>query len=127
MKTTIERRGAERTTLIQLNWAMSIIGGSDFNEHPWKDQSPTRFEAKNISYLGLKIVANFKVSLFSELQFAVICRNDGRELARIKGKVVRLEEVDTGKSEKDYGIAIEFLEEGSHKLRQVWPSIQTET
>ena len=35
----------------------------------------------------------------------------GTILAQIKGKVVRLEEVDTGQDEKSFGIAVQFLEE----------------
>lgn len=68
-----------------------------------------RFEAKNISQSGLKFISNMKIPLFSEVAFSLLDKNTGRKLAALQGKVVRVEEIDTGKGERNFGIALEFL------------------
>lgn len=100
----------------------------EFKELPWVftvqlsqpvklDQS-MRFEAKNISVGGIKFIANQKVSLFDELSFLFFDKSSGKELTHISGRVVRLEEVDTGNFEKIYGIAVEFHSDGDSFLRE---------
>lgn len=70
---------------------------------------PLRIEAKNISLGGGKFVSNRRFALFSEVQFSLFGQADGQLLATVRGKVVRLEEIDTGFGERTYGMAMEFL------------------
>lgn len=93
----------------------------DFQKRPWvfglqaiapaSSERPHRIEAKNIGLGGCKFSSNHKIPLFQEVQITIYSQMSGTILAQIKGKVVRLEEVDTGQDEKSFGIAVQFLEE----------------
>jgi hypothetical protein len=77
-------------------------------EPSWPDR-PLRVEARNISRSGLKYLSNRKFPLFSQVSLIFFDRGEGKELASLTGKVVRLEEIDTGVGERTYGVAVEFL------------------
>lgn len=76
---------------------------------PWTDDKPLRLEARNISRGGLKFLSNQRIPLFEEVQAVLFAKADGKEIDRLRGRVVRLEEIDTGFGEKTYRIALEFL------------------
>jgi hypothetical protein len=76
---------------------------------PAGGERPLRLNATNISRSGLKFQSNSKIPLFEQVQIALFDKSSGKELATLFGKVVRVEEVDTGLGEKTYGIAVEFL------------------
>lgn len=88
----------------------------------WAADRPLRIEAKNISQGGLKFLSNQKIALFEEVQVVLFAKADGKELARMLGRVVRLEEVDTGFGEKWYGIALEFLPGEGDRLSEWLPA-----
>jgi hypothetical protein len=77
-------------------------------DKPFEEERPLRVEAKNISQGGLKFFSNHKISLFSLVEVSVFEKCSGKELAQATGKVIRLEEIDTGRGEKTFGIALEF-------------------
>jgi hypothetical protein len=87
---------------------------------PAGPERPIRIEARNISNHGLKIVSNRKVPLFEEVQLVLFSKADGRELATLLGKVVRVEEIDIGAEEMSYGIAMDFTS-GADALRTLIP------
>ncbi len=76
----------------------------------WPDR-PTRVEPKNISRGGTKFLSNRKFQVFENLHVALFDKDTGKSLVSLLGKVVRVEEIDTGYGERTYGIAIEFLAE----------------
>jgi len=80
-----------------------------------------RVEARDISLCGMKFFSNRKIPVFTAVQFSLFGKQDGREVATISGKVVRLEEIDTGHGEKTYGIALEFIS-GAEPLAKVFPA-----
>jgi len=69
---------------------------------------PLRLEARNISRSGLKFLCNQRFALFELLTFSLLEKSSGKPLAEISGKVVRVEEIDTGYGERTFGIAMEF-------------------
>lgn len=91
---------------------------TDFNQLPWvfslrlpkpaDPESPLRLEAKNISAGGLKFMCNRRFALFELITVALFEKATGKPLPLVQGKVVRVEEVDTGFGEKTYGVALEF-------------------
>jgi len=91
----------------------------DFSHFPWvfslqlaepaSPDKPLRVEARDISRTGLKFVSNQKFPLFDQVQIVLFEKETGNEVATLFGKVIRLEEVDTGVTEKTYGIAVEFI------------------
>lgn len=103
MSATPERK-YPRFDFLHFPWVFTI----QLSE-PWDGDKPLRLEAKNISGGGLKFVSNRRVALFEEVNVVLFTKNDGKELIRLRGRVVRLEEIDTGFGEKNYGIALEFL------------------
>lgn len=91
---------------------------------PFEENRPLRVEAKNISQGGIKFFSNHKLPLFSVVEIALYEKATGKELAQAHGKVIRLEEIDTGQGEKTYGIALEF--QNSDVLEPLLKSFQTE-
>jgi hypothetical protein len=81
---------------------------------------PLRLDAKNISGSGVKFLSNYKIPLFEQVQMALFEKPSGKEVATLFGKVVRVEEIDTGLGEKTYGIAVEFITENP-ALRKLFP------
>ncbi|HEY8280483.1 MAG TPA: PilZ domain-containing protein [Bdellovibrionota bacterium] len=69
---------------------------------------PPRMEAKNISKGGLKFLCNRRFTLFDSLQIALFEKSSGKPMGSLQGRVVRVEEIDTGFGERTYGIAVEF-------------------
>lgn len=69
---------------------------------------PLRLEARNISRGGVKFVCNRRFTLFEELHVHLLEKKGGKALAPLQGKVVRVEEIDTGYGERTFGIAVEF-------------------
>ena len=65
-------------------------------------------------------ISNQKINLFTPVEIAIFAKAEGKELAKLQGKVVRVEEVDTGK-EKTFGIALEFLVDEVKILQGIWP------
>lgn len=101
-----------------------------FSQQPWvftlqlkepvEGDLPIRIEAKDISRCGFKFNSNRKIPLFELVYVILFAKDNGRELARPVGKVVRLEEIDTGIGEKTYGIALDFVE-GTEPLHNLLP------
>jgi hypothetical protein len=94
-------------------------------KEPAKGDQPVRVEARNISRCGLKFHSNRKVALFEQVYILLFGKEDGKEIASLVGKVVRLEEIDTGFGEKTYGIALDF-EDGTHTLHRLLPEKEEE-
>ena len=79
-------------------------------EAPFTENRPLRVEARNLSQGGLKFFSNHKIPLFDKVEVSFYEKASGKELAGLQGKVIRLEEIDTGQGEKTYGIALEFAD-----------------
>lgn len=90
----------------------------DFASTPWSfglsnfsiPELPLRLEAKNISMGGLKFSINHRVKLFEKLKISLVDPKKSADQITVVGKVVRVEETDTGQSEKYFGVAISFEE-----------------
>lgn len=85
------------------------------------EDRPVRVEARNISEGGMKFVSNRRLSLFSPIHLSLFDKILGTELAALDGKVVRVEEVDTGLGERIYGIAVQFSA-GTERLGALMPA-----
>jgi PilZ domain len=85
-------------------WVLSVTVGE-----PCRADKPTRIEAKNVSQGGLKFLSNRKFQLFENVQISLFEKGTGKTLVALGGKVVRVEEIDTGFGERTYGIAMQFL------------------
>ena len=102
----------------------------EFGQFPWvfslhltepgPAEKTLRVEARNISRVGLKFVSNRKIPLFEQVQMVIFDKVSGKEVVTLLGKVVRVEEVDTGTGERTYGMAVEFLS-GSPILDKLLP------
>ena len=90
-----------------------------FQESPWHislhlpqkkiaAENIFRLEAKNISPGGIKFICSSRFELHQNIIFDLLPKSDAAPKLRILGKVVRVEEVDTGF--KTYGIALQFSE-----------------
>jgi hypothetical protein len=77
---------------------------------------PLRLEARNMSRGGLKFLSNRKFKLFELLTIHLLEKKGGKALDPLQGKVVRVEEIDTGYGERTFGIALEFADEAATKL-----------
>src|SRR4051812_1849793 len=75
---------------------------------PAAQEKPLRLEARNISGGGLKFVSNRRFSLFELLHCSFIEKGSGKHLSTVQGKIVRVEEIETGFGERTYGIALSF-------------------
>lgn len=75
---------------------------------PAAPERPLRLEAKNISGGGMKFVCNRRFPLFEILQLSLLDKKNGKTVLTPQGKVVRVEEIDTGFGERTFGIALEF-------------------
>ena|SRR3989344_2068202 len=95
----------------QFPWVLAI----ELTSPAWSD-CPLRMEGKNISRGGIKLLSNRKIELFSKVRVSLFDRKSGQALASATGKVVRLEEINTGLSEITYGIALQLLEDPLQKL-----------
>lgn len=103
----------------------------DFQTLPWifsiklarplEDGHPLRIEAKSLSEDGLKFQSNKRVPLFEQIQVSLFDKASGKEALSLLGKVVRLEEVDTGIGEKTYRISLSFIS-GHEALQNILPS-----
>jgi hypothetical protein len=93
---------------------------------PAPSGKPLRLEAKNISRGGIKFLCNRRFQLFEQLQINLFERGSGKSLPNIQGKVVRVEEVDTGYGERTYGIAMEFTS-GTEELANLLPGPSSPT
>ena len=69
---------------------------------------PLRIEARNISRGGVKFLCSRRFPLFETLEIQLLNKKSGKPLPPLQGKVVRVEEIDTGLGERTYGIALEF-------------------
>lgn len=98
------------------------VFGLQFAE-PASTEHPIRVEAKNIGNGGCKFASNKKIPLFQEIQVSLFDKKTGTLVTRLTGKVIRLEEVDTGLTEKLFGIALEFVESPAfqEKLAAIQP------
>jgi c-di-GMP-binding flagellar brake protein YcgR len=74
------------------------------------DEKPVRLEGRNLSRGGIKFASNRRISLFAPVRISFFDKTNGQEAAVVTGKVVRVEEVDTGHGERTYGIAVQFSE-----------------
>jgi hypothetical protein len=106
MKYFPERRHA-RVEFQQLSWVFTLR----LPDAASPDR-PLRVEARNVSRGGMKFVCNRRFALFETLQVDFLEKPSGKPLPPVMGKVVRVEEVDTGYGERTYGIAMEFTEGG---------------
>lgn len=99
-----EKRQYPRVPFQDFSWVFQL----SLSSAPPEDVVP-RFEAKDISQSGIKFVSNRKIPLFSEVALSLLDKTTGKKLVDLQGKVVRVEEIDTGKGEKNYGLALEFF------------------
>lgn len=100
-----ESRRFTRTDFRQLPWVFALKLNA-----PYAGERPLRVEARNIGAGGFKFVSNLRIPVFSEVQVSFFENLSGKELISLTGKVVRLEEVDTGQGEKTFGLALEFAD-----------------
>jgi hypothetical protein len=91
-------------------------------KEPAEGDHPLRVEARDISRCGIKFYSNRKIPLFEQVYVILFAKNDGREIARLAGKVVRLEDIDTGVGERTYGIALDLME-GTEPLHKWLPDL----
>ena len=108
-----ERRSA-RYEFQRFPWIFSLQ-----MEEPAAADAPLRVEARNVSRGGLKFVTNRRIALFETVRGSLLDEN-GQLVAQLTGKVVRVEEVDTGHGERTYGIAVEFTA-GADALEKLIP------
>ena len=73
---------------------------------------PLRLEARNISRGGMKFSCSRRFGLFEILQINLLEKSTGKPLSPMQGKVVRVEEIDTGFGDRTYGVALEFISGG---------------
>lgn len=88
-------------------------------DEPAGADTPIRVEARNVSRGGLKFVTNRRIALFETVRGSLLDES-GQLVAQLTGKVVRVEEVDTGHGEPTYGIAVEFTA-GAESLGKLIP------
>lgn len=100
----VPRRFA-RTEFRQLPWTFALKWDTAFTGN-----APLRVEARNISAVGMKFMCNHRLAMFTAVEVSLFENATGKELLRLSGKVIRLEEIDTGQREKTYGVALEFDE-----------------
>lgn len=89
-------------------WAFALR-----RKRPYDGENPLRIEARNISQGGLKFVSNQRIPLFESVEISLFEKTSGKEVISLAGKVIRLEEVDTGQGEKTFGVALEFADDQS--------------
>ncbi|MGZ3693283.1 MAG: PilZ domain-containing protein [Bdellovibrionota bacterium] len=77
---------------------------------PIAAERPLRVEARNIGAGGVKFMSNLRIPVFSIVEISLFESKTGKLLLNAPGKVIRVEEVDTGQGEKTFGMAIEFTE-----------------
>lgn len=95
---------------------------------PFAGKGSLRVEARNIGAGGMKFVSNHRIPVFSAVEISLFETDSGKELLKVNGKVVRLEEVDMGQGEKTYGMALEFTDpEPLRQLFEKTPSISLKT
>jgi hypothetical protein len=82
---------------------------------------PLRLEARNVSRGGIKFFCNRRFPLFDTLELHFFEKGTGKPLPPLRGKVVRVEEIDTGYGERTYGIALEFTA-GTECLSSLLPA-----
>jgi hypothetical protein len=115
MSYLIERR-YPRLNFAQTSWVFSLR-----LPEPAKPDKPLRLEAKNISRGGMKFVCNRRFQLFEYLHVSFFEKGTGKSFPTVQGKVVRVEEIDTGRGERTYGIALEFVS-GTEDLATFLPN-----
>lgn len=98
-----ERRRSKRRNFADL----SLIFTLKLNEAA-NPENPIRLEARNINLHGLKFQTNYRISLFQQLAIILFDKKAQSDPIPLKAKVVRVEEMDTGRSEIIYGIAVQF-------------------
>jgi hypothetical protein len=96
-------RKHQRMNFFETPWVLGIQMQRDGN------QGIHRLEPKNISLGGIKLLSNIKVPLFETIHMELFDKNTKIDSILTKGKVVRVEETDTGQGEKTYGLAVEFV------------------
>jgi hypothetical protein len=111
----VTERRYPRLPFASLPWVFSL----QLKEAAPGDQ-PFRVEARDISRCGIKFFSNRKIPLFEQVYVVLFAKADGRELARLTGKVVRLEDIDTGMGERTYGIALDLVD-GADALHKLLP------
>ena len=105
-----------RVEFQQLSWVFALR-----LPEPAQHDKPLRLEARNISRCGIKFLCNRRFQLFEYLQVSLFEKGSGKSLPLIQGKVVRVEEIDTGYGERTYGIAMDFIS-GSEVLATLLPA-----
>ncbi|MGE3260543.1 MAG: PilZ domain-containing protein [Bacteriovoracia bacterium] len=113
-----ESRRFERTEFRLLPWVFTLT-----LDAPFAGDRPLRVEARNIGIGGMKFVSNQRIPIFSAVEVSFFENQTGKELAKVTGKVIRVEEVDTGLGEKTFGMALEFAE--SSPLRSLLAGVPT--
>lgn len=111
----ITERKHPRIDFTQVSWVFALR-----LPEPSRPDKPLRLEAKNISRGGIKFVCNRRFQLFEYLHVTLFEKGSGKALPAIQGKVVRVEEIDTGRGERTYGIAVEFVS-GAEELAALLP------
>ncbi len=107
----IPERRHPRTDFSRLPWVFSLR-----LPKPADPDAPLRLEAKNISAGGVKFLCNRVFELFELLHVSLFEKATGKPLPPLQGKVVRVEEINTGFGERTYGIALEFTTGGDALL-----------
>lgn len=111
----ITERRHPRIDFTQVSWVFALR-----LPEPAGSDKPLRLEAKNISRGGMKFVCNRRFQLFEYLHVTLFEKGSGKALPVIQGKVVRVEEVDTGRGERTYGIGMEFVS-GTEGIESLLP------
>jgi len=110
-KPSQERRKSRRKSFEDTTWVFSL-----FLQEKDIPTSPLRLEAQNISLGGIKFLSNRKIPLFDVIYTHLFEKKNKGEPLKLSAKVVRVEEIDTGKTEKTYGIAAQFEEVSEKSL-----------
>jgi hypothetical protein len=104
-KPQAERRKHSRKAFNQTPWLFTLL----LQNSPMNDR-PLRLEAKNIGMGGIKFHANYKFPLFQNIQIQFLDKTSRHDPIVVTAQIIRVEETDTGLSEKTYGLAAKFTE-----------------
>jgi len=98
-----ERRKFPRKVFSDTPWLFTLVLSTQPNA-----EIPLRLEAKNISMGGMKFLSNQKIPLFEKIKLQIMDKHAKSDPIPFQAEVIRVEESDTGKGEKIFGIAIKF-------------------
>ncbi|NUM88055.1 MAG: PilZ domain-containing protein [Bdellovibrionales bacterium] len=103
MNEYLNRREHDRHDFSSTPWVLAVELSSDL-----LGDAPLRLEGRNIGFGGMKFQTNRRIPLKREVLIHLFSREKSEPVVHLKGRVVRVEEVDEGLEEKSYGIAVRF-------------------